>query len=111
MLWLMVTLYGALGAVLGSFIGCAIYRLPRGISLRQPARSFCPGCGRTLTAIDLVPVLSYVFLRGRARCCGYRLSPWYLVAEISCVLLGIYLGLRFGPDPMTILRYVAGIYV
>lgn len=109
--WLAVTLYGALGAVLGSFIGCAIYRLPRGISLSKPSRSFCPGCNRILTAPDLVPVLSYLALRGRARCCGYKLSPWYFVAETGCALIAIYLGLHFGPNPEHIIRWAAGLFV
>lgn len=110
-LWLTATLYGAIGAVLGSFIGCAIYRLPRGISLHHPSRSFCPGCGRTLTTRDLVPIFSYLFLRGRAGCCGYKLSPWYLAAEVTSALLAIVLGLTFGPSPEAVLRWVAGLYV
>lgn len=109
--WLTVTFYGTLGAVLGSFLGCAIYRLSRGISLRQPSRSFCPGCNRILTALDLIPVLSFLALRGRARCCNHKLSPWYFVAELGCALLAIYLGLHFGPNPETLLRSVAGIFV
>lgn len=111
LLALTITFYGALGAVLGSFIGCAIYRLPRGISLHHPSRSFCPGCGRTLTARDLVPIFSYLFLRGRAGCCGYKLSPWYFVAELTAALLAICLGLTFGPAPEAVLRWVASLYV
>jgi leader peptidase (prepilin peptidase)/N-methyltransferase len=51
-----------------------IYRLPRGESLAFPA-SHCPACGQTIRAWDNLPVLSYLWLRGKARCCGASI-PW-----------------------------------
>ncbi len=73
---------GVMGAVLGSFLNCARYRVPRGISLRRPP-SHCPACKTVLGVPDLVPVLSYLALRGRCRHCRApigRTSLWLEVA-------------------------------
>jgi prepilin signal peptidase PulO-like enzyme (type II secretory pathway) len=55
------------GLVFGSFANAAMERIPRRASLTD--RSRCNGCGRTLRALDLVPLVSYVMLRGRCRAC------------------------------------------
>ncbi|MCW5937838.1 MAG: prepilin peptidase [Fimbriimonadaceae bacterium] len=70
-----------IGAAVGSFINVIVYRLPRGLSSWRPAYSFCPSCKSRLTAIDLVPILSWILLRGRCRHCKERVSPRYLVVE------------------------------
>ncbi len=70
----------ALGLVLGSFLNVVIHRLPRGESIAFPG-SHCPGCGKPIAPRDNVPVLSYLVLRGRARCCGTRISPRYPLVE------------------------------
>ncbi len=54
------------------------------------ARSRCDGCGRTLSAWDLVPILSWLVLRGRARCCGARLRPSLLAAEAGALALALW---------------------
>jgi leader peptidase (prepilin peptidase)/N-methyltransferase len=65
----MTVAYAALfGLAFGSFINAAIDRVPRGRSLN--GRSACDGCGRALRPWELVPVLSYVALRGRCSSCG-----------------------------------------
>lgn len=69
------------GLIWGSFLNVVIYRLPRDMSGVRPA-SRCPGCGTPIRAWDNVPVLSYVILRGRARCCGARMSPRYPLVEL-----------------------------
>lgn len=75
---------GVLGGVLGSFLSCVWYRLPRGLSLRQPP-SACPSCQTQLGVIDLVPVLSWLWLKGRCRHCR-AVIPWRtLVLEVACV--------------------------
>jgi len=69
------------GAFIGSFLGCVVYRLPRGISLVRPARSFCPGCRRTIPWYRNVPVFGWLFLRGRCPDCGARISLRYPLIE------------------------------
>ena len=70
----------ALGLVFGSFLNVVIYRLPRGESLSHPP-SRCPGCGEAIRIYDNIPVLGWLFLRGRARCCKIRISPRYPLIE------------------------------
>lgn len=63
-----------LGLLFGSFSNVVIYRLPRGESIAFPA-SHCPACSTPIRPYDNLPVLGFVFLRGRARCCKVKI-PW-----------------------------------
>lgn len=82
-----VTLFAFLfGAAVGSFVNVCIYRLPRKLSIVHPP-SHCPHCGTTLTAFDLVPLLSYLWLGGKCRHCKTPISPRYLVVELLTALL------------------------
>jgi len=76
----------ALGLTFGSFLNVVIYRLPRGESLAWPG-SHCPACARPIAPYDNLPVLSFLLLRGRARCCGARISGRYPLVE---ALGGLY---------------------
>ena len=75
-----------IGLLFGSFANVVIYRLPRKISVVKPP-SACPACKRRLSAVDLVPVISWVFLRGRCRTCKAKISPRYPVVELMCGVL------------------------
>lgn len=91
LLYLLVFIFGM---VIGSFVNVLIYRLPQGESFIR-GRSHCPACNRQLRAVDLLPVFSYIFLRGRCRYCGAKISPRYplveLISGVAAVLsLGIY---------------------
>jgi leader peptidase (prepilin peptidase) / N-methyltransferase len=77
-----------LGLVAGSFANVVIYRAPRGLSVVRPA-SRCPACGVPISPRHNIPVISYVWLRGRARCCGARLSPRYAVVELLGGMLSL----------------------
>jgi leader peptidase (prepilin peptidase)/N-methyltransferase len=77
----------AWGAIWGSFANVVIHRVPRGESIVRP-RSRCPGCGTTLGAIENVPILSYLVLRGKCRHCGEPIALRYLVVELLAGLLG-----------------------
>ncbi len=82
------------GLVLGSFYNVLIYRIPKGISLINPERSFCPVCKHQLAWKDNIPILSYVFLGGKCRYCGTKISPVYPLIEGSTAalfLLAIFL--------------------
>lgn len=84
-----------LGAALFSFMNVVAWRLPRG---KNPltGRSFCPQCGATLTAADLVPVFSWVFLRGRCRHCKAPIPARYLLVELLGGVLALGCRWRFG---------------
>ncbi len=73
------------GICIGSFINVVIYRLPLGIMLKSE-RSYCPKCQAQIKNYDLIPLLSYIFLRGRCRACGAKISPRYPLVEF---LVGI----------------------
>jgi leader peptidase (prepilin peptidase)/N-methyltransferase len=79
------------GTVVGSFLNVLIYRLPRGLSIVKP-RSHCPNCKTELRARDLVPLLSFLWQRGKCRYCGARISWRYFWVELTTGLLfwGIY---------------------
>jgi leader peptidase (prepilin peptidase)/N-methyltransferase len=72
---------GLFGGLIGSFLNVVAHRLPRGESLVSPG-SHCPGCGTPVRPYDNVPVLSWLFLRGRCRSCGVRISPRYPLVEL-----------------------------
>ena len=69
-----------LGLLFGSFLNVVIHRLPRGESIAFPG-SHCPHCGQPIKPRDNVPVLSYVLLLGRSRCCKAPISPRYPLVE------------------------------
>lgn len=89
------------GLLWGSFLNVVIHRVPLGESVVRPA-SRCPSCGKPIAAIDNIPVLSYLMLRGRARCCGTRISPRYALVELAGGLLAWAIVdaivLRLSPD-------------
>ena len=82
-----------LGAVLGSFLNCAAYRIAHGESFLK-GRSKCPACGHTLGVLDLVPVFSWLLLRGRCRYCGKTVSVRYLLTELFFALVTVVCLLR-----------------
>ena len=83
---------GVLGAIVGSFVGAALIRLPKGESVVS-GRSRCDGCGRALTPLDLFPVVSYLALRGRCRTCDAPIDRWQFASEIGGAMVGIATGL------------------
>ncbi|WP_207302821.1 prepilin peptidase [Lachnoclostridium sp. Marseille-P6806] len=90
-----VALAFILGSVLGSFLNCMAWRAVHGGSVRK-GRSRCTHCGHILSAAELVPVFSYLLLRGRCRHCGERVSPRYMLTELSLGLFFAAAVLRFG---------------
>jgi leader peptidase (prepilin peptidase)/N-methyltransferase len=75
------------GLVFGSFYNVLIYRIPKGISLVNPKKSFCPVCNHQLAWKDNIPILSYLVLGGKCRYCGSKISPLYPVIEGSTAAL------------------------
>ncbi|GBC91659.1 Leader peptidase PppA [bacterium HR15] len=71
----------AFGAAIGSFLNVLIYRLPRGLSILFPP-SHCPACQHRLSVHDLIPLLSYLWQRGRCRYCRAPIPPRYFWVEL-----------------------------
>jgi leader peptidase (prepilin peptidase)/N-methyltransferase len=69
-----------LGCIIGSFLNVVIYRLHTGRTIG--GRSHCPSCGGVLKSMHLVPILSYLALRGRCAYCRARISPQYMLVEL-----------------------------
>ena len=74
-----------LGTIIGSFLNVVIFRAFSGRGLR--GRSSCGSCSRVLGAIDLVPIFSYIFLRGRCRTCGSKIAMQYPLVELATGVL------------------------
>jgi leader peptidase (prepilin peptidase)/N-methyltransferase len=87
-----------LGACVGSFLNVVIYRLPLELSVSNPKRSFCPSCRYQIPVWHNIPVVSWLWLRGRCAHCGASISPRYLVVELLTAVLFLMVFLWFGRD-------------
>lgn len=87
---------GILGLALGSFATVVASRWPAGGSLVSP-RSHCTGCKRTLTPLEMIPVISWIALRGRCRGCGTAVSWRYPAIELASGALAAGAIAGFGP--------------
>jgi leader peptidase (prepilin peptidase) / N-methyltransferase len=86
--WLVRVFAFVWGSIWGSFANVVIHRAPRDVSVVRPG-SRCPACGVPVRALDNIPVLSWVLLRGRARCCGARIGVRYVIVELLGGLLSV----------------------
>jgi len=89
------TFFFLYGIVLGSFLNVCITRIPEGLSIVRP-RSRCPRCEAPIKPYDNVPILSWVWLRGKCRSCGLPISPMYPLVELLTGLLFVACYMRFG---------------
>lgn len=103
-----------LGLVVGSFLNVVIYRVPRGESLLRPG-SRCPSCGEPIRPWHNIPVVSWVFLRGRCVACGRPIAISYPLVELATSLLFIAVTLRLSnldlPSALPAYLYFAAIGV
>jgi leader peptidase (prepilin peptidase)/N-methyltransferase len=83
------------GAAIGSFLNVCIVRVPKKQSIAAPP-SHCPHCQNRIRAYDNIPLLSYVWLGGRCRSCGVKISPRYFFVELLMGILAVILFLRLG---------------
>ncbi|MDR0986705.1 MAG: prepilin peptidase [Ruminococcus sp.] len=74
------------GAVIGSFLNVCILRLPLGESLVKK-NSHCMTCGAEIKRYDLIPIVSWIILRGKCRNCGAKISPRYMIVESLTAVL------------------------
>ena len=86
------------GSIVGSFLNVCIYRLPKGRSVIFPG-SHCPNCAVAIHWYDNIPILSYIFLGGRARCCKARISFRYFLVEVLTASAFLVLFSVFGLTP------------
>ena len=87
---------GIVGAAVGSFLNVCITRLPAGESVVRP-RSRCPRCAARIAWYDNVPLLSWLWLRGRCRHCGERISRAYPLVEATAAAVWAGMALLYGP--------------
>lgn len=84
-----------LGACVGSFLNVVIYRTPRGLSVVSPG-SFCPSCNVPIRPYDNIPIISWLWLRGRCRCGKVPIAPRYVLVELTTAVLFAAIFARFG---------------
>ncbi|MCF8009778.1 MAG: prepilin peptidase [Clostridiales bacterium] len=95
MMYYIYLLFFVLGLCTGSFLNVCICRMPGGSSVVAPPSS-CPHCNTRLGACDLIPVLSYIFLGGKCRYCGSRVSLQYPVIEMLAGMFFVLAAWHFG---------------
>ncbi len=86
--WMIAAWFLFLGGAVGSFLNVVVYRLPAGMSISWPG-SHCPRCNHAIRAYDNVPVLAWLWLRGRCRDCRQPISFRYPLVE--AVTAGLFL--------------------
>lgn len=94
---LLLVYAGVVGACVGSFLNVCVHRWPEDKSVVSPP-SACPACGARIKWYDNVPVLGWLWLRGKCRACGNRISIQYPLVELFTALLWVMAVWRFGPS-------------
>lgn len=83
------------GVFVGSFLNVCIYRIPRGKSIVFPP-SFCPSCSTPLKAFELIPIISFILLKGRCRYCNTRISFQYPFVETITGVIFVLIFKKYG---------------
>ena len=116
--WLLALCVALFGLIVGSFLNVVIHRVPQMLQREEDAwiaeragspqeaapaynlatpRSRCPACGHGITALENIPVLSWLMLKGKCSACGAPISKRYPLVEALTALLSVLVGLHFGP--------------
>ncbi len=93
--WLFRVFAFVLGAAIGSFLNVCIYRLPRDLSINQPRRSFCPSCNKPISWSQNIPLVSWLWLRGKCAQCGTSIALRYFLVELLTGLLFLEVWMLF----------------
>lgn len=99
--WFLPLVFLLIGACIGSFLNVVIYRMPRGLSICSPSRSFCPHCSTPIPGRLNLPIISWLWLRGRSACCHQPISPRYCIVELLTALLFLAVALSQDTDMLT----------
>lgn len=105
-----ITIAALTGLAIGSFLNVVIYRVPREESIAFPA-SHCPTCGHTLSALENVPLFSWLWLRGRCSSCMKPVSVRYPLVELLTAALFVVSVLRFGMSLQTLAAALLSAYL
>ncbi len=100
-----------IGACIGSFLNVVIYRVPLGMSVNHPKRSFCPICKNQLSAWQNFPVASWLFLRGKCAHCSAPIPFRYIAVEILTAVLFGWVWYVFPPEVVIFLWALMGLLV
>jgi leader peptidase (prepilin peptidase) / N-methyltransferase len=92
-----------LGACVGSFLNVMIYRVPLGISVADPKRSFCPSCRYQIPMWHNIPIFSWLWLRGKCANCGAPISPRYVLVEVMTAFMFLMTALWFRDEPWRVI--------
>ncbi len=93
--WELILFFGVLGALLGSFANVLIHRLPAGLSIVRP-RSHCTSCRQAVKWYHLIPIFSFLILKGHCAHCGARISFRYFIVEVLMAYLFCLCVHRYG---------------
>ncbi|WP_186429414.1 A24 family peptidase [Clostridium sp. BSD9I1] len=83
------------GTIIGSFLNVCIYRMPKNQSIAYPP-SHCTNCNNNLKPYDLIPILSYILLKGRCRYCREKVSERYPIIEFLTGILYVLVYVKYG---------------
>ena len=86
-----------IGTLFGSFYTLAVYRIPKKQDITH-THSYCPNCNHKLGFLDLIPVFSYIFLKGKCRYCKNKIRPRYFILEILTGLCFVVFAYLMGLD-------------
>lgn len=92
----LIVIAGVFGLIMGSALHCLAYRMSRDQKWSGSSRSLCPHCGHTLGIFDLIPLFSWLFLKGKCRYCGEKISWRYPASEALLALVFITVVAKFG---------------
>ncbi|WP_017726720.1 prepilin peptidase [Halalkalibacterium ligniniphilum] len=106
--WFIAGYLFVLGLLLGSFYNVVGLRVPLGASIVKP-RSHCPACQRTLTPLELIPVISYFMVKGRCQGCRTKISFMYPMVELSVGILfaSVYLWQGLNGELIVALSFIS----
>jgi len=109
--WVHILLGFLLGSCLGSFVNAVALRTVAGEKWWGNERSACVHCGELLEPADLIPVLSFILLKGRCRKCGCRISPRYFLTETGAGVTGAALVAYCGLTPALFFSFAAMVFL
>ncbi len=104
--WLLPLCFALLGACIGSFLNVVIYRMPRGLSVSEPRRSFCPHCKSPIPWYLNLPVVSWFMLRGKSACCQRPIAVRYWLVEVACSALFAAISWAFSAEDVVTQAFI-----